>query len=154
MIIYMTIVSTWSIWSRKIIYVRKKCIGRESNPGLPRGRREFYHRTTNASWKVETFFVYFLLMMCLCVYHSLNRTKNRIHQCSVGGQAHHHWGRLPQKCHLNTNVLLFPHQVWACSGSTRLDMWSNWKTLTALCVQAPKLARKWATNEAAPHILE
>ena len=21
----------------------KKCIGRESNPGLPRGRREFYH---------------------------------------------------------------------------------------------------------------
>lgn len=26
------------------------CIGRESNPGLPRGRREFYHWTTNA-WK-------------------------------------------------------------------------------------------------------
>ena len=24
------------------------CIGRESNPGLPRGRREFYHWTTNA----------------------------------------------------------------------------------------------------------
>ena len=25
-----------------------RCIGRESNPGLPRGRREFYHWTTNA----------------------------------------------------------------------------------------------------------
>ena len=24
------------------------CIGRELNPGLPRGRREFYHWTTNA----------------------------------------------------------------------------------------------------------
>ena len=27
---------------------RVPCIGRESNPGLPRGRREFYHWTTNA----------------------------------------------------------------------------------------------------------
>ena len=26
----------------------KTCIGGESNPGLPRGRREFYHWTTNA----------------------------------------------------------------------------------------------------------
>ena len=26
----------------------KECIGRESNPGLPRGRREFYHWTTSA----------------------------------------------------------------------------------------------------------
>ena len=24
-------------------YARKECIGGESNPGLPRGRREFYH---------------------------------------------------------------------------------------------------------------
>ena len=27
---------------------KTSCIGRESNPGLPRGRREFYHWTTNA----------------------------------------------------------------------------------------------------------
>ena len=27
------------------------CIGRELNPGLPRGRREFYHWTTDAAWK-------------------------------------------------------------------------------------------------------
>ena len=26
----------------------KECTGRESNPGLPRGRREFYHWTTSA----------------------------------------------------------------------------------------------------------
>ena len=26
------------------------CTGRESNPGLPRGRREFYHWTTSATW--------------------------------------------------------------------------------------------------------
>ena len=31
------------------IHVKNKsCIGRESNPSLPRGRREFYHWTTNA----------------------------------------------------------------------------------------------------------
>ena len=31
------------------IHVKNKdCIGGESNPGLPRGRREFYHWTTNA----------------------------------------------------------------------------------------------------------
>ena len=30
------------------------CIGRESNPALPRGRREFYHWTTNAClWKIQ-----------------------------------------------------------------------------------------------------
>ena len=29
-------------------YTRKECIGGESNPGLPRGRREFYHWTNNA----------------------------------------------------------------------------------------------------------
>ena len=28
----------------------EKCIGGESNPGLPRGRREFYHWTTNAEF--------------------------------------------------------------------------------------------------------
>ncbi|GFS63010.1 hypothetical protein TNIN_472881 [Trichonephila inaurata madagascariensis] len=27
----------------------KNCIGRESNPGRPRGRRAFYHRTTDAT---------------------------------------------------------------------------------------------------------
>ena len=29
---------------------RRLCIGRESNPGLPRGRRESYHWTTNARY--------------------------------------------------------------------------------------------------------
>ena len=28
--------------------MKKSCTGRESNPGLPRGRREFYHWTTSA----------------------------------------------------------------------------------------------------------
>ena len=31
----------------------KQCIDRESNPGLPRGRREFYHWTINASLQVQ-----------------------------------------------------------------------------------------------------
>ena len=33
-----------------IVYVKRQniCIGRESNPGLPRGRRELYHSTTDA----------------------------------------------------------------------------------------------------------
>ena len=30
---------------------KKGCNVRESNPGLPRGRREFYHWTTDAAWK-------------------------------------------------------------------------------------------------------
>ena len=30
------------------LHIFKNCIGRESNPGLPRGRREFYHWTTDA----------------------------------------------------------------------------------------------------------
>src|SRR4029434_5135591 len=34
--------------SRRKAKRRASCIGRESNPGLPRGRREFYHGTTNA----------------------------------------------------------------------------------------------------------
>src|SRR4029434_6922809 len=34
--------------SRRKAKRRASCIGRESNPGLPRGRREFYHVTTNA----------------------------------------------------------------------------------------------------------
>ena len=29
-------------------WYQNDCIGRESNPGLPRGRREFYHWTTDA----------------------------------------------------------------------------------------------------------
>ena len=33
----------------------KFCTGRESNPGLPRGRREFYHWTTSASRDMECF---------------------------------------------------------------------------------------------------
>ena len=28
---------------------KRSCTGRESNPGLPRGRREFYHWTTSAA---------------------------------------------------------------------------------------------------------
>ena len=32
---------------------RKLCIGRESNPGRPRGRRAFYHWTTDASTNVK-----------------------------------------------------------------------------------------------------
>jgi hypothetical protein len=28
---------------------KKRCIGRESNPGRPRGRRAFYHWTTDAT---------------------------------------------------------------------------------------------------------
>ena len=32
-----------SIFSRCVCVHRKKCTDRESNPGLPRGRREFYH---------------------------------------------------------------------------------------------------------------
>ena len=37
----------------------RKCIGEESNPGLPRDRREFYHWTTNAgllrkSYRIDT----------------------------------------------------------------------------------------------------
>ena len=31
----------------------KNCIGRETNPGHPRGRREFYHWTTDASHFLE-----------------------------------------------------------------------------------------------------
>ena len=31
-----------------------QCISWESNPGLPRGRQEFYHWTTNASLKILT----------------------------------------------------------------------------------------------------
>src|SRR4029434_3220031 len=34
--------------SRRKAKRRASCIGRESTPGLPRGKREFYHSTTNA----------------------------------------------------------------------------------------------------------
>ena len=30
------------------VHIKKVCIGRESNPGRPRGRRAFYHWTTDA----------------------------------------------------------------------------------------------------------
>ena len=33
-----------------------ECTGRETNPGLPRGRREFYHWTTSASYKNSIIF--------------------------------------------------------------------------------------------------
>ena len=33
---------------QKLVLSIWPCIGGESNPGLPRGRREFYHWTTNA----------------------------------------------------------------------------------------------------------
>ena len=36
-----TAAGKWLCWEEK--RGSKKCIGRESNPGLPRGRREFYH---------------------------------------------------------------------------------------------------------------
>ena len=36
------------------IGIKKICTGRESNPGLPRGRREFYHWTTSACLNTPT----------------------------------------------------------------------------------------------------
>ena len=39
---------SFSLYCILFSYIKKKCTGRESNPGLPRGRREFYHWTTSA----------------------------------------------------------------------------------------------------------
>ena len=36
------------LFSNSITFLEKVCIVGESNPGLPRGRREFYHWTNNA----------------------------------------------------------------------------------------------------------
>ena len=54
----------------------KLCIGGESNPGLPRGRREFYHWTTNAMNNTHiilkmTFFLltFSNLIDMKCVWH-------------------------------------------------------------------------------------
>ena len=46
-------------WKNKI------CIGRESNPGLPRGRREFYHWTTNAIYNMPVVRVIVTCLQCL-----------------------------------------------------------------------------------------
>ena len=44
----------------------KFCTGRESNPGLPRGRREFYHWTTSASRDIKIF-IYLIQMFNLAL---------------------------------------------------------------------------------------
>ena len=55
------------------IHVKNKdCIGGESHPGLPRGRREFYHWTTNAC-KVNN-------LPCTIIYKILHSCKKqRLH---------------------------------------------------------------------------
>jgi hypothetical protein len=55
MLIFSSITKNWigeitkNVFSFNCIDKKKACIGRESNPGRPRGRRAFYHWTTDAT---------------------------------------------------------------------------------------------------------
>ena len=75
----------WNTKGKKKKKPKKKvvsCTGRESNPGLPRGRREFYHWTTSAQLtftlkivrfkhkKIQTRLKYFTCL-ALLVFHSV-----------------------------------------------------------------------------------
>ena len=52
------------------------CIGRESNPGRPRGRRAFYHWTTDASCLTTFFAIGKEIRYILCETRSLSLNKS------------------------------------------------------------------------------